>query len=183
MTANAEDTVRTTSQEHASVPRCYAYTHNTNAMTPLTSPQTTTPCEDNWRMMPPIEHQIGNRAGENIEAIAWIVTHWFSILWRQKRQLSLSLSPHGETWELLCSNIGNQYMFIITCGMWGCFNIRVWMGGWRDEMYVRCMDCVYMMLLVQYIMLCYHDCNDIVVWYLIVMISFWMTLIYFINLK
>lgn len=94
----------------------------------LTSPLTAALCEDNWRMMSPIEHQIGNRAGENIEAAAWTATHWFRTAWRQRRRLSSGQRPRGEKWEVLRSHIGNPYTFLITCGMWCCFN----MGAVQD---------------------------------------------------
>lgn len=78
--------------QRSSAPRGPACTRNTNAVDwPVhkpASPLTAAPCEDNWRMMSPIVHQIGNRAGENIEAVAWISTHWSSTVWRQKRRLS-----------------------------------------------------------------------------------------------
>lgn len=146
-TVNTKETVRTTTQGHAvhlstqrpclhSRYKCIAASTAHWPVDRLTSPLTATLCEDNWRMMSPIEHQIGNRPGENIEAIAWVATHWFSTVWRQKRQVSLSLYPKRETWELPCSHIGNQYMFIITCGMWGCFNVGVRMGRLGS---IRCM--------------------------------------------
>lgn len=110
--------------QHSSAPRGPACTRNTNAVDrPVhkpASPLTAAPCEDNWRMMSPIVHQIGNRAGENIEAVAWISTHWSSTVWRQKRRLSTEcLSP----WRHMGAPVRSRWKSI---RLYNCtWNVRV----------------------------------------------------------
>lgn len=89
--------------QRCSAPGGPACTRNTNAVEqPVhkpTSPLTAAPREDNWRMMSPIVHQIGKRVGENIEAAAWVSAHWSGTVWRQKRRLTPSCRPRGDTRE------------------------------------------------------------------------------------